>query len=92
MRSPQRSPFAKVGQGSQIKVNGQERSLVISGERRRPTEVTPEVVDGPERTTDAGEAAEEGKKYKQRYERRMGKFNRKFNLPKDADLAQVSAR
>lgn len=77
---------------AQIKVNGQERSMVISGERRRPTEVNAEVVDASERSTDAGQPAEEGKKYKQRYERRMGKFQRKFNLPENADLAQVSAR
>eukprot|EP00884_Botryococcus_braunii_P001156 jgi/Botrbrau1/11040/Bobra.92_2s0012.1 len=76
-----------------IKVNAQERTLVISGERRRVTEA-PEVVGDAASDVEAKSDPETShdNKYKRRFERRVGKFERKFNLADNADLEQVSAR
>jgi HSP20 family molecular chaperone IbpA len=99
----------------QIKVNAQDRTLTISGERRRTVrEVVPEVKGGAVSTegaeTGEGETRTEGEaepvKYasraeeakteepqrKRQYERRMGKFERTFNLSEKADVEAVSAR
>ncbi len=94
----------------QIKVNAQDRTLTISGERRRPArEVVPEV-NGGAVSTEGGETAEGGTRSerepepakdatraeepqrKLQYERRMGKFERTFNLSEKADVEAVSAR
>ncbi len=94
----------------QIKVNAQDRTLTISGERRRPArEVVPEV-NGGAVSTEGGETAEgetrtegdaepfkdttkaEEPQRKRQYERRMGKFERTFNLSEKADVEAVSAR
>lgn len=78
----------------QIKVNAQERTLVIIGERRRPTEAVAGA--NGEGTLDAQAESEpkgpQTNKYKRRFERQMGKFECKFNLSDNADLEQVSAR
>lgn len=61
----------------QITVNKDERSMTVSGERQRAESDT----------------SEQSQKRRQRYERRMGKFQRTFSsLPDNADLTAVSAR
>jgi Hsp20/alpha crystallin family len=67
---------------------------MISGERRRPAEVGAEEVGSaaPDEAAATSEAGPQENKYTRRWERRMGKFERKFNLPENADLEQVSAR
>jgi hypothetical protein len=69
----------------QIRVNQEDRQLIISGERRRPA---PKAGNGE--TADS--SAKEGS-MRRRSERRFGKFERKFGkLPDDADLDAVSAK
>lgn len=67
----------------QIRVNQDDRQLTVSGERRRP--------GSAEATADAASTSSSDKR-RSRRERRFGKFERKFNLPEDADLDAVSAR
>lgn len=64
----------------QITVNQKDRSLKISGERKRSTAT-------------AEQSEEDKKKFRRQFERRMGKFQRVFSMiPDTADLSSVTAR
>ena len=75
---------------AQIRVNQEERQLIISGERRRPN------LAGASsgKNADAGASEQERSSTQRRKsERRFGKFERKLGkLPEDADLDAVTAR
>ena len=76
---------ADAGMVPQIRVNQEDRQLIISGERKRPA---PKAGNG-----DASDSAAKEGTTRRRSERRFGKFERKFGkLPDDADLDAVSAR
>ena len=62
-------------------MNQKDRSLKISGERKRS--------DSSEKET----SDEQQQKFRRQFERRMGKFQRVFSMiPDSADLSAVSAR
>ena len=66
----------------QITVNQKERSLKISGEKKRAAEFDK-----------ATNGDEQQQKFRRQFERRVGKFQRVFSMiPENADLSAVSAR
>lgn len=72
----------------QITVNKDERSLTLSGERRRQQ---PEASSSSVSSDEQQE--QQQRKPRQRFERRMGRFERTVpSLPDNADLTAVSAR
>lgn len=65
----------------QITVNQKDRTLKISGERKRAE------------TSDKTDGDDSQQKFRRQFERRMGKFQRVFSMiPDTADLSSVSAR
>jgi hypothetical protein len=69
----------------QITVNQKDRTLTVSGERKRSSTPTAEADNTPDQQNQ--------QKFRRQFERRMGKFQRTLSgLPDDADLALVSAR
>lgn len=65
-----------------ITVNQKERSLKISGEKKRAAEFDK-----------ATNGDEQQQKFRRQFERRVGKFQRVFSMiPENADLSAVSAR
>ena len=67
---------------AQITVNQKERTLKISGEKKRAAEFDK-----------ATNGDEQQQKFRRQFERRVGKFQRIFSMiPDNADLSAVSAR
>lgn len=67
----------------QITVNQKERTLKISGEKKRAAEF--------DKATAGDEQQQQ--KFRRQFERRVGKFQRVFSMiPDNADLSAVSAR
>jgi HSP20 family protein len=74
-----------------ITVNKKDRTLTISGERKRATKAIAEPVDAQKQEQE--QAKQQQQQFRQRNERIMGKFQRTLQrLPEDADLSAVSAR
>lgn len=71
-----------------ITVNQKERTLTVSGERKRAAKATPEPSNG-----DQQQQGQPKQHFRQQNERIMGKFQRTLTgLPNDANLAAVTAR
>ena len=74
----------------QITVNKKDRTLTVSGERKRAAKATAEPVDAQKQEQ---EQPKQQQQFRQRHERLMGKSQRTLQrLPEDADLSAVSAR
>ena len=72
-------------------MNQEERQLIISGERRRPTLAG--ASPGSPDNASTSEERPSGGMHRRKSERRFGKFERKLGkLPEDADLDAVTAR